>query len=140
MKPQYLRIGNYISHTNDNGTFLCKITAIGLNHVEVIVKGVKGEWHLRYNEIKPVKISEEFIRQLGFSGFSKRENEFYDGKLTIQLKLLHVNDAKYVEVYEFDEAWGNETYLTSCYFLHDLQNVLFDNFKELELSLNLRNF
>lgn len=140
MKPQYLRIGNIVSHTNDNGTFLCKITAIGLHHVEVVVKGVNGEWCLRYNEIKPVRIIEEHIKQLGFRQFKMEGNKFYDEELTVQLKLLNVNDAKYVEVYQFDEVYGNEYYLTSCYFVHDLQNTLFDNFEHIDNYLTLENF
>lgn len=140
MKPQNLRIGNIVSHTNDNGTFLCKITATKSHHVEVVVKGVSDEWRLRYDQIKPVKITEEYIRQMGFRPFKREDNKFYDEKLEVQLVLNPINDSKMVDVYEYDEVYGHQYYLTSCYFVHDLQNTLFDNFNDIEYYLTFENF
>ena len=140
MNPQYLRIGNIVSHTNSNGTFLCKITEKRPRYVKVVIKGRSGEYRLRYDQIKPVKITEEYIKQMGFRLFKKEDNKFYDEKMEVQLVLNPINDSKMVDVYEYDDVCGHEYYLTSCYFVHDLQNTLFDNFKDIEYYLTLENF
>ena len=139
MKPQCLRIGNYISHTNDNGTFLCKITAIGLNHVEVIVKGVKGEWHLRYNEIQPAKITETTLSDFGFRTF-KDPVKYYDDLIEFEMKLLISSDYCAVRASRFNEVDGSSEYIKTCYSIHDLQNVIFDNFYDIEEMLSFSDF
>lgn len=139
MKPQCLRIGNYISHTNDKGTFLCKITAIGLNHVEVIVKGVKGEWHLRYNEIQPAKITETTLSDFGFRTF-KDPVKYYDDLIEFEMKLLISSDYCAVRASRFNEVDRSSEYIKTCYSIHDLQNVIFDNFYDIEEMLSFSDF
>lgn len=72
MKAQDIRIGNLLTHTNENGTFNIVVK-------EILESGINthfnnGTWFIELDNIKPIPLTEEILLK---SGFGMRDDQYF---------------------------------------------------------------
>ncbi|WP_312697063.1 hypothetical protein [Sphingobacterium mizutaii] len=66
MEANELRIGNTITHQNNNGIYLVTVLETLKNGVNVKTNLQLGEWFLRYEEVQGTPLTEEWLLKFGF--------------------------------------------------------------------------
>lgn len=72
MEANELRIGNTITHQNNNGIYLVTVLETLKNGVNVKTNLQLGEWFLRHEEVQGTPLTEEWLLKFGF-----KKNERY---------------------------------------------------------------
>lgn len=118
LKPQDLRIGNYVTFNNDD-LILVK---------SIFEKGVHDEYYNGYNyyDIKPIPLTEQWLVDFGFKKNKNNWKELYLGLASISWERL----AGLVLVLETERI-----YMPHIKYIHSLQN-LFHTLTGQELTLN----
>jgi hypothetical protein len=73
MEANELRIGNTITHQNNNGIYLVTVLETLKNGVNVKTNLQLGEWFLRYEEVEGTPLTEEWLLKFGFN---KRDGKY----------------------------------------------------------------
>ncbi len=124
-----LRIGNWLSHTNNNGTF-------NLQTQEVLIDGFsclydQGLWTIPYVESKGIPLTKEILLNCGFI-------QLYRSDSCVRLELIDQPE------YEFKSNSFHSEFrlffeghcMAGINYLHQLQNLYFAlTGKELEVKL-----
>ena len=113
-----LRVGNTISHANDNGFFLFKVEEIKKDGV--IVYYNDGEWFIPYTNIKPVKLNHSEFTSLGFQF---KEDIIYWATRVENLSYYFIKCER-VEIKVWDDGSCNICDY-QIEFTHQLQNLYF---------------
>lgn len=74
MKSKELRVGNWVNHKNENGSYNLLVGEISTRGISVKFNG--GGWLLTYDEISPITLNEDTLLKLGFEKVV-RDNELY---------------------------------------------------------------
>lgn len=123
MEAKNFRIGNFISDTNASDSFFAKVKKLDLSRCYY------GQFHSAYTDIKPIKITEDWLNKFGFerTPFGRKFNDFYLEASSRVVKTDELYGFKYEHVPE-------EKYINLDY-VHQLQNLFFAlTGKELELK------
>lgn len=111
MKANEIRIGNWVSHTNDNGTFNLQVEEIRPTGIITTWNG--GSWFVSFDKIAPIPLTEEILFK---AGFEKDTGEFYLYK-----------DITVRKTYYSDDFWRfifKQQRIKDIKYLHDLQNTI----------------
>ena len=122
MKPQELRIGNYVA--TDNG-FPMFITALGEDWVQLDFKeNVADIWDENLDDVHPCKITEyrEMLEDMGFE-YNENENKYRALIGGYHVTLIPKGKRYALAIEELEEQTG---YYYDVVYIHDLQNKIFD--------------
>lgn len=122
MNTRELRIGNLVSHKNDNGEFILRVEEVLLNGVAVRYDGF---WHLRSESIEPILLTEELLLNIGFKKEVILDNDeidhyfvLYDDETSEEIYLTYF-DGKFWFALEYD-SWVVKTIPVNG--IHSVQN------------------
>ncbi|BES63073.1 hypothetical protein [Dysgonomonas capnocytophagoides] len=107
-----IRLGNWVSHTNDNGTFNLQVEEIRPTGIITTWNG--GSWFVSFDKIVAIPLTEEILLK---AGFEKDTGEFYLYK-----------DITVRKTYYSDDFWRfifKQQRIKDIKYLHDLQNTIF---------------
>ena len=124
MTANELRIGNWVSYTNDNGTFNLQVEEIRPTGIITIWNG--GSWFVSFDKLKGIPLTEEILLKAGFEigGYNFVE-------------VTHPRHPRlfFVIGNNFDSIWWNyniqgtskecESSQIEIKYLHQLQNLFF---------------
>lgn len=128
ISPQELRIGNWFSHTNENGTFNLQVEEI--RSTGVITPWNGGSWFVSFDKLDPIHLTEEIILKCGFEKREMTEDGIIYGLLNTTIIYGKTTDGDYAF---FLNKYCNDVHLKH---LHQLQNLYFALVgKELEVKL-----
>lgn len=132
MKANELRIGNYVTHTNKNGTFTLKVETISNIGIQSINNG--GTWLFAFKEIKAIELTPQLLEQFGFEKCNDID-AWYSIKILNEWTRLLINPKFYMaqlSINNHDTIIGQRVFAD----LHQLQNLYFAlSGHELEVKL-----
>ena len=125
-----LRIGNLINHTNENGKF--ELEVIELLKEGINVNSNDGIWFLKYEYIKPIPLTEEWLEKFGYNKFNynsdtMNSSEYFIATLN-KFKTKNGIVLKHGLKYSKNKVFGiNYKCLSEnpIEFVHQLQNIYF---------------
>lgn len=65
IKASDIMIGNWFSHTNENGTFNIQVEEIRPTGIITTWNG--GTWYVEYDRLKPIPLTEDILLKCGFT-------------------------------------------------------------------------
>lgn len=116
-----LRINNWTNHKNKNGSFDLQVEEILTLGINVIYK--KGVWFIRYEEIEPIPLTEEWLLKFGFEKKTFKSQPF--GGICNFIKKYN-NLIQIVIIFHYGVFHlENEIMDSSIKSVHQLQNLYF---------------
>lgn len=123
MKANELRIGNWVSHENENDKFYFRVEEITEKGINVTHNG--GRWFLGYNKIEPITVTREILFK---SGFFIQDTKFWESWMktfrhSYPVTVLFVKKGKTEHWSYVPDIQINMS--VDFNYLHQLQNIVF---------------
>lgn len=133
-----LRINSKVRHTNNHGTFDFDVFEILDAGINVIYEYTGGLWFIKYEELTPIELTEEWLLKLGFTQttdngevksyqlYIKEENWFFQYDI-IQRRNKEYWSGIVFKLYAdggYDDS-GELDLVEKIKYVHQLQNIFF---------------
>ena len=128
MKANELRIGNWVSYTNENGTFNLQVEEIRPTGIVTTWNG--GSWFVSFDKLNPIPLTEEILMKAGFK--KEYEDDRYGRVFLVSNTKYIIRIVNYGNPQKVDFGYSleisddnNWSDIKRIYFIHELQNLIF---------------
>lgn len=111
LKPEELRIGNYVSDNDASDRFFAKVKKLDYSRCYY------GQFHSAYSDLKPIQLDEEWLLKLGWIKHHHFLSKTW-GENGVEIIVF----SKVYEKYEYQLGKGRYRVLES---VHQLQNLFY---------------